>query len=65
MQVLEVCLQVLPVVLPRHPVHPGCGLGPDRPVGRSEAGDVDVVQQRREPCFLVLPCYLAHTVQPT
>ena len=24
-----------------------------------------MVQQRREPCFLVLSCYLAHTVQRT
>ena len=64
-QVLEVRLQVLPVGRPRHPVHPRSGLGANRPVGRPQAVEVDVVQQRREPCILVPSCYFTHTIQPT
>jgi hypothetical protein len=63
-QAPEIVLQVLPVVLPRHPVHSRCSLGADRPVGRPEAVEVDMVQQRGEPCILVLPCYFTHTIQP-
>ena len=35
MQVPEVGHQVPPVVLPRHPVHPRCGLRAQRPVGQA------------------------------
>ena len=64
-QVLEVRLQVLPVGLPRHPVHPRRGLRADRPVGRPQTIEVDVVQQRREPRFLVPSCHFTHTIQRT
>src|SRR5664279_2154871 len=64
-QILKVRLQVLPVGRPRLPVHPRSGLRADRPIGRPQAVEVDVVQQRREPRFLVPSCYLAHTVQRT
>ena len=63
-QVPEVGLQVLPVGIPRHPVHPRRSLRADRPVGRSEAVLVDMVQQRGEPCILVPSCYFTHTIQP-
>ena len=52
-QIPKVRLQVLPVVRPRHPVHPRRGLRADRPVRRPQPIDVDVVQQRGEPRFLV------------
>jgi site-specific DNA recombinase len=63
-QVPEVGHQVLPVVLPRHPVHARCGLRAQRPVGHHQPLQADMVQQRREPRFLVPSCYLTHTVQP-
>jgi hypothetical protein len=63
MQILEVGLQVLPVLGPRHPVHPRRGLRADRPVGPPKAGQVNVVQQRSEPCSLVPCCYFPHTIQ--
>ena len=63
-QILEVDLQVLPVGLPPHPVHPRRGLWADRPVGRPQTIQVDVVQKRREPRSLIPSCYLAHTIQP-
>ena len=63
-QIPEVGLQVLPVGAPRLPIHPGGRPRVERPVGDPEPGNVDVMQQRREPCCLVLSCYFAHTVQP-
>src|SRR5665213_1244311 len=63
-QVFEVRSKVLPVLLPRDPVHPRSGLGANRPVGRMEAVEVDVMQQCRELCVLVLACYFTHTVEP-
>ena len=65
MQIPEVYRQVLPVGRPRHPIHPRRGLRADRPVRPPQAAQGDMVQQRREPCFLI-PCrYLPHTIQLT
>jgi hypothetical protein len=61
----EVLLQILPVGLPGHPVHPRSGLGAQCPVGHPEAVEVDMVQQRREPRVPVPSCRVAHTVQLT
>src|SRR6188472_861267 len=47
-------LEILAVILPRHAVHPGRGLGPKRPVGRPQAIDIDMVQERSEPRIPVL-----------
>jgi hypothetical protein len=63
-QVLEVGLQVLAVGSPRQPVHSRGRFRADGPVGLAQAGDIDVVQQGREPCVLVPSCYFAHTAQP-
>src|SRR5260370_10096547 len=63
--VFEVRPQILPVGSPRHLIYPRSGLPPRRRVSRPQAGEIDVVQQRREPRFLVLSCSSAHTVQRT
>ncbi len=65
MQVLEVALQVLPVVTPCHPVHPRRGLGLQRPIRRPQAFDINMVQQRDEPRFPVLLRHSAHAIQRT
>ena len=59
------CFEISPVVLPRHAVDPRRGLGLKRPVGRPQAIDVDVVQERGEPRILVLLCHPAHAIQFT
>jgi hypothetical protein len=64
-EVDEVFLKVLPVGPPRHPVHPRPSPRAQRPVGRPQAIQVDVVQERREPHILVLLHRSAHTVQRT
>ena len=64
-EIAKVLLEILPVVLPRHPVHPRRGLGRKRPIRRPEAIDVDVVQERGEPCLLVLHCDSAHATKRT
>ena len=61
----KVRFEILPVLLPRHAVDPRRRLRLQRAVGRPQAIDVDVVQQRGEPHFLVLPCDSAHTIQRT
>ena len=61
----QVLFRVLPVHLPRHPVHPGRGLRADRPIGRRKAVDVHVVQPRGEPCLPVHSCHLSYTIQRT
>jgi len=63
-QVPEVGLQVLAVGPPCQPVHPRCGPLAQRLIGRPQAFQINMVQQRREPCVLVPACYFAHTVQP-
>src|ERR1039458_8828081 len=65
MEILKVDLQLCPVVLPRHAVHPRRGLGLQRPIGRPKAIDVDMVQERGEPRFLVRCCHSAHTTKLT
>ena len=65
MQILEVALQVPPILLPRHTVHARRGLRVQRPISRPEAIDINVMQERGEPRFPVLPCCLAHAIQPT
>src|SRR5438034_531497 len=63
MQIAKVRIEILPVVLPRHPVHPGRGLRVQPPVSRPQAVDVDRVQERGEPHLLVLLCDSAHAIQ--
>ena len=63
-QIPEVGHQVLPVVRPHHPVHARRGLRAQRPVGHHQPLQADMMQQRREPRFLIPSCYLTHTVQP-
>src|SRR5690606_28037172 len=65
-QVLEICLQRLTVVLPRLPVHAGCGLPLQREVSRSQCFRVvDVVQERRELRFPILACCLTYPLERT
>ena len=64
-EVPKVLFEVLPVVLPRHPVHSRGSARTDRPVRRLQAVDAHVVQKRGEPRVLVPPCCLAHAIQPT
>src|SRR5215216_3149080 len=63
MQVLEVLLEILLVVPPRHPVHARCGVFFDRKELRFEQVGVDVVEQRREPLLPPLPCRSPYAVQ--
>ena len=53
-QIPKVLLEILPVVVPRHAVHPRRGLRPKREVRRPQAIDVNVMQERGEPHILVL-----------
>src|SRR5208282_3322646 len=64
-QVPEISHQVLPVGLPRHPVHPRRRLRADVLIGQQKAFEGDMVQQRREPRFPVPYCHLPHTAQLT
>jgi hypothetical protein len=63
-QAFEVLPQILPVGVPRHLIDTRSSLRVDRHIGRPQASQVDVVQQRGEPRVLVPSCYLSHTVQP-
>src|SRR4051794_10149715 len=63
MKVPKIRFEILPVVLPPHPVHPRRGLRPKREIRRPQAIDVNVVQERGEPRILVLLCDSAHAVQ--
>ena len=65
MQIAKVCFEILPVVLPRHLVHPRRRPRAQRPVGGTQTVNVDVVQERREPRIPVLACDSAHTIQRT
>jgi hypothetical protein len=64
-QIAKILLEIQPVLQPRDPVHPGRGPRVQRPVGRPQAIDINVVQQRGEPCSLVLLCDTAHAVKRT
>ena len=63
-QIHEVLLENLPVLVPRHAIHPRRGLRPKREVRLPEAIDIDMMQERGEPHILVLPRHTAHTNQP-
>lgn len=63
-QVLEVALQPGLVVLPCHPVHPGCGMALERQERVPQQIDSHMVQQRTELLLLPLPCSVPYTVQP-
>ena len=64
-QIAKIHFEVLPVLLPRHLVHPRRRPRAQRPIGGTQTIDVDVVQKRREPRIPVLPCDSAHTIQRT
>src|SRR5664280_1923671 len=61
----KVGLQVLPVGTPRHAVCARSGPWVQRPLGRPQSIQRDVVKQRCEPRFPVLLCNSAHTSQRT
>ena len=63
-QIPKVLLEILPVIVPRHAIHPRRGLRANRPIRRPETIDINVMQERGEPHILVLPRHLAHAVQP-
>ncbi len=64
-QVPKILLEIHTVVRPRDPVHPGRGLRPKREVRRSQAVDVNMVQERGEPRFLVRCCHAAYATKLT
>jgi hypothetical protein len=64
-QIAKVGLEICPVVSPRHTVDPRRGLRADRPIRRPQPIDIDMVQERGEPCFLVRLCRSAHASQVT
>ena len=61
----KVRLEIHAVVLPRHAVHPRCGLGLQSPIRRPQAINIDMVQERGEPRFLIRCCHSAHTTKLT
>src|SRR5882762_1419424 len=65
-KILEIFLQLLPVVPPRLPVHARRGFLLQREVGHAQRFQVvDVVQERREPQLLILCCCLTYPLQRT
>src|SRR5882762_6732774 len=65
-KILEIFLQLLPVVPPRLPVHARRGFLLQREVGHAQRFQVvDVVQKRREPQLLILSCCLTYPLQRT
>jgi len=64
-QVGEASLDPLPVLGPRHAVDSGRCLAREREVCGAETIERDVMQERREPLLLILPCCFAHTVERT
>lgn len=64
-QVREACLEVLPVLVPRHAVNACGGLTLERKVCVAESIDCHVVQERREPLLPVPACCFMHTVERT
>jgi hypothetical protein len=65
MQILKVGLQILSIVVPRHPIYPRHGLRANRPICRPKPKQRDMVQQRSEPRILTLSCHFTHTAQRT
>src|SRR5690606_29162313 len=63
-QLLKVFLQVLPVVTPRLCIYPWRGISLQREECRAQSLDVvDMVQQRGEPLFLIISCYLSYPLE--
>ena len=60
-QMLKIALQRLLVFRHRHPINPGTGCAPLPPECPFERGDVDVMQQCREPCPTRSSGRLIHT----
>jgi hypothetical protein len=65
MKASKVRFELLPVPLPRHPVHARGSARPDRPLRRLRTLNGQVMQKRRKPNIPVLPRHLAHTIQIT
>jgi len=65
MEIPQVVLEIQPVVRPRDAVHPRRGLRPKREVRRPQAIDIDVMQERGEPRFLVRLRHSTHTTKLT
>jgi hypothetical protein len=63
-EVPNVRFEIPSKILPRHLAHPGAALGLKRPVGRPQAVEVDVVQERREPRILVPSQRSVHAIKP-
>jgi hypothetical protein len=63
MQIPKLRLQIQPVLMPRHTIHPGRGLRPKREVRRPQAIDRDVMQERGEPHLLIPARHPAHAIQ--
>jgi len=64
-EITKVLLEIHAVVRPRHAVHPRRGLRPKREVRRPQTFNVNVMQERGEPRFLVRLRHSAHTTKLT
>jgi hypothetical protein len=62
-KIQHTCLEVRLVVLPRDGIHTGRSIPLERVEAVPEQRDRDVVEQRGEPCPLVLTCNFPHTEQ--
>lgn len=62
-EIPEVVLEIHAVVRPRDAVHPRRGLRRKREVRHPQAVDIDMVQERGEPRFLIPCCHSAHTTK--
>ncbi|WP_232707770.1 hypothetical protein, partial [Bradyrhizobium japonicum] len=63
MQIGEPGLEIFLVVLPRHAIHSGSSLTPERKERRPQCIDIDVVKERGEPVLLPQPCGCPYAVQ--
>ena len=64
MQVAQARLQILSILLPRHPIHSRRRLFLQAVITFPEQVDAHVVQQGCEPPLPILLCCFAHTLQP-
>jgi hypothetical protein len=64
-QVPKIRLEIPPVLVPRHAVHPRRGPRPQREERRPQASDIDVVQKRGEPHIPVPARQPAHATKLT
>jgi hypothetical protein len=62
-QISEPWLKIALVVLPRHSIHAGGRVTPEREKRFPEQADIEVVQERSELLRLPLPCGLPYAVQ--